>query len=331
MKKYFYLAIAAVVSVAFASCGGNDPEHKGDKKAAHTITIGEVTATTADITVTPKDAAAPYVWTIFDKAAVEETFGSNMDSVAIEFLAMMQEQFDGYIEDMGAEGLAEYGITDVPSMLEYFGYLVTGTDTYTYTDLAPETAYLVLAFNYDAANNAPCSKVATAEFTTPAVPRSTNKLTINVNPTTYMATITTTNNDPYFVYVETTSDYLQYNPDYTEAALAASINDWVALYQMYGFGLDVMEGIFYFQGNQTLDLAGEYMTAEDASGNYVPAYGEYIIYAAPYNAGVNGAAVYALVNYTASAAAPAAAPAVRFDVKKADTDKFNLGRRASIK
>lgn len=321
MKKYLYLALAAVLSVAIASC---DHENGGNKKGVdHTITIGEVTATSADITVTPKDNAAPYIWSILDKAAVDENLGTDYDSIGTYLCDTYAEQYEEFLGEYGADGLAQYGITSVATMMEYFGVLVSGVDNYTYEDLTPETEYLVFAFSYDSVNNAPCSKVATATFTTPAVPRSTNKLAIAVDPRTYVATVTTTNNDPYVFYCETTSEYLKYEPDYSAASLAESLEAWVYTYAMYGYSLDVLEGFMYFTGNQTIDLATEWMVAVDQQGNASPAYGEYVAYAAPFVAGVNGDPVNAMITYTAGAAvAPANAPAFRVAEKKVADNKI---------
>lgn len=301
MKKYFYLAIAAIVSVAFASCG-DEPGKKEDKKAVHTITVGEVTATTADITVTPKDAAAPYFWNIFEKEAIEAEFGTSYDSVASYLCEYYEEAYEELLDQYGASMLEQQGITDLASLLELNGLLVTGVDNYSYEGLSPETTYLVVAFSFDATTNRPSSAVATAEFTTLELPRSANRLTIAVNPTTYMATVTATNNDPYFFICEPTADYLKYNPDYTEASVAKSIDDWVASFQAYGITLTQLQGMCYFTGNQNIDIVTMFMTAEDGT----PIYGEYIAYAAPYNGGVNGTAVSTIFNYGNAAVAPAA-------------------------
>lgn len=104
-----------------------NPEEKPDQPTGDfsvNIAIADITATGATITTTPSDNETYYYWTVVDAQYLDYF---TADSIAEMLVAADIE--DGYtFEDL-------YGV-----------YVVTGTDTYTYSSLSPETEYAVIAF-----------------------------------------------------------------------------------------------------------------------------------------------------------------------------------------
>jgi len=316
MKKYLYLAIAAVLSVAFAACGNeNKPDNK--KGAAQTITVGEVTSTTAAITVTPKDAAVPFVWSIMEKAAVAEEFGTNYDSLANYFIAYYKEKYQGYVDEMGADQLAKYGITDFTSLLTYFGLLVEGEDNYTFEDLDPDTEYLAFAFSYDAANEAVASKVTTATFKTQQVQKISFSITVSENDTAVF--INPSTEDSYlasYIDKDTLAAY-NYTADTYFAAYVDYCKQMAEAYAAYGITFD------YFLGQGQM-----YLSKADLEAGHT-----YVLMAAAFQGSVQASDVAtAEYRYTGSAAAEAwHAPALMQEAKNIKIEvpakELRAGRR----
>lgn len=293
MKKFFYLAIAAVMSVALASCGGDkEPE----EKAAYAITISDVTATTANVTITPKDSAAYYYWNIIDAAEYQAILDGDYAEYEITDIA----SYNNYMIDFLVELYAQYGMDlDIVEDL-----LSKGKEQQVVEELEPETKYIIVAM---AANEQGiCSgEVCTAEFTTEGVPQSANKITL-----TYAngkININTTNNDPYIFWLETKEEYDQYQKDFSDASLKAEMDEW--------FNAGVAQYVDYaiMTGNASFNPATEFWT-NWFEGSM--AAGEYVAWAIPYNVVYNGPASYLTFNYAGGAAA-AAAPAYKLAKKVA--------------
>lgn len=152
MKKFFYLAIAAVMSVALASC-----DH-GDKpgKQIFTFEVADITGSAATITVKSADHDAFY-WdivakeTLADYASVEEYWNAEVKITAEDF-----EPYAALFEQL-------YGIATYE---EYVATMkLVDEDTYTYSDLTPETEYVIFAFKMGD-DMSILSAVETSEFTT---------------------------------------------------------------------------------------------------------------------------------------------------------------------
>lgn len=143
MKKFFAFVAAALVAFSFTACNENNPTPgKGGKFA---ILVENVTATTADVTVTPSDTSAYYYWSVFYAESVKE-FG---DSLGISL----------------AENLkAEYGSYDWDLVASYL--LTKGQDNYALTGLPSETDLAVVAIYLDSTYNV-LGEVGVKEFTTP--------------------------------------------------------------------------------------------------------------------------------------------------------------------
>lgn len=149
MKKFFYFAMIALVSVAFASCKPNDPVKKGPI----TLVVSNVETTTASFSCTPDDVKKPYLFTYYEKAAYDTL---TFDQITAEQV----EAMDFYIE---------------------FLAMITG-ETYTYADFAsvgvfedelegltPNTKYVAIAYYIDVETGKPVSEESITTFQTKAV------------------------------------------------------------------------------------------------------------------------------------------------------------------
>lgn len=268
MKKIFsFLLVAAGLVLGLASCEDNN------SKAHFAIEVSDITATSATVTIVPTDANELYYFDVMTKDQID-AFGS-YDELAEAYL--------DYIKQDIAQYQGQYTMEDVLSQ---------GTDAYTFPSLSPETEYIAFAFAVDAAYEF-TGVIETKTFTTAEVTPSSLQLSLAVS--SGILSVTASNNDPYFFFCETTEDYLTYNPDYSEASLAASIEDWAAMFEAYGAMMGVSVSDFVYNGN----ISGALSSLIEESG-------EYIAYAAPFAGVVNGTPAYVVFSYTApSAKAPA--------------------------
>jgi len=302
MKKYLYLAIAAV-AVAFAACG-NDPDKPGkdDKNAAFTIDVADVTSTTATVTVTPKDAQATYYWSLLEKEAVDAiNAGDYADEYGITDITSYATYMISYMVDL----YTQYGYSITVADL-----LTTGEDTYDYDGLDPDVTYVVYAVASDA--EGVCSgKAVTKEFATEAVQASTNHITLAY--TNGKINITTTNDDTYFFWIESKEEYDAYQADFSETSVAAECGEWLATLAQYGYTEYAI-----MTGNYQLDPAADFWnTWFDAEKNPIVAGTEYVAMAVPYAGAINGAAVSLVFTYQPAAAAPAQVKAAKNVVRTA--------------
>lgn len=284
MKKYFYFASVALMSVALASCEKKpeptpdptpDPEPETAVFAIQTTNIGAVTAT---VSVTPKDSDIVYY---FDVQDVETFTKAYADDAALfeDYTSYFDEACDYYTELLG-------------ETITWDDLMSVGADSYDFEELDPQTKYYAFAFQVDVKKKALVGKVEKTEFTTKELVMSDNQLTISVADN--VATVKTTNNDPYFFYVEPKEDWDEYVPNPTQEAIAAEIAEWVSTYKYYGSEPPI------FNGDMTEDLTTEWVKES----------GEYVVFAAPYSETVNGTAVYTVCTITVESTeeAPAQLP-----------------------
>ena len=153
MKKLFTLL--AMVGLAFASCtpeGPEGPNHGGNENqvlgaAEFEISVTNVSETSADLSIAPKQEGRTFYWNIVTEA-----------------------------------GLAEYATT-AAYMQEYYAYLKENIDAgvatweqildnapiqYTTSKLDPNTKYVLWAFGIDAAGNLTSADLSYVKFETPA-------------------------------------------------------------------------------------------------------------------------------------------------------------------
>lgn len=143
MKKIFSILAVALVAFSFASCNGNNPTPGKDGKFA--ILVENITATSADITVTPTDTAAYYFWSVY--------YAESIKNVGDSLGAYLAEDFK-----------AEYGSYDWDLVASYL--LTKGEDNYSFSELPSETDLAVVAFYLDSTYTV-LGEVGIKEFTTP--------------------------------------------------------------------------------------------------------------------------------------------------------------------
>ncbi len=232
---------------------------------AFTITVENIAAASADITVTPANDNIAYYWN-FTKAEsfdIAQIGKSNLDSY-IEYLTSLYAQY-------GME--MEFTYADIATK---------GADSYSATSLDPATEYVVYAFGYDTITGELTTAVATQSFTTVTVPASENVITLTYDT---KLNITTTNTDDYMVLIELKEDYDNYEPDMTQASLNAEVDSW-----------DFQDpSARILSGNKSVDPASYYIS--ETQGAVVEAGKEYIALVYPYSTedGVRNGDVVALV------------------------------------
>ena len=143
MKKIFSILAVALVAFSFASCNGNNPNPGKDGKFA--ILVENITATSADITVTPTDTAAYYFWSVYYAESIKNV-GDSLGAYLAEDLK------------------AEYGSYDWDLVASYL--LTKGEDNYSFSELPSETDLAVVAFYLDSTYTV-LGEVGIKEFTTP--------------------------------------------------------------------------------------------------------------------------------------------------------------------
>ena len=143
MKKIFSILAVALVAFSFASCNGNNPTPGKDGKFA--ILVENITATSADITVTPTDTAAYYYWTVYYAESIKEA-GDSLGAYLAEDLK------------------AEYGPYDWDVVAAYV--MSQGEVNYSFSELPSETDLAVVAFYLDSTYTV-LGEVGIKEFTTP--------------------------------------------------------------------------------------------------------------------------------------------------------------------
>ena len=143
MKKIFSILAVALVAFSFASCNGNNPTPGKDGKFA--ILVENITATSADITVTPTDTAAYYFWSVY--------YAESIKNVGDSLGAYLAEDFK-----------AEYGSYDWDLVASYL--LTKGEDNYSISGLPSETELAVVAIYLDSTYTV-IGEVGIKEFTTP--------------------------------------------------------------------------------------------------------------------------------------------------------------------
>ena len=130
MKKIFSILAVALVAFSFASCNGNNPTPGKDGKFA--ILVENITATSADITVTPTDTAAYYYWTVYYAESIKEAG----DSLGYYIAEDLKQECGSYDWDVVAayvmsQGEVNYSFSELPSETELAVVAIYLDSTYT--------------------------------------------------------------------------------------------------------------------------------------------------------------------------------------------------------
>ena len=151
MKKYLFIMLAAA-SVAIVSC---KPQPKPEKEVTFEISVSDVTAQEATVSVVPSDTSKLYYYAVIPSESAA-TFES-MEAMADTIMLYLKKQIDMY---------AAYGYT------RYFNELMDkGNASYTFDALSAQTSYTAFAFVADTVNLVHVGKVAVKAFTTAEVPQ----------------------------------------------------------------------------------------------------------------------------------------------------------------
>lgn len=241
------------------------------------ITVENITSTTADVTITPTDNNVTYYWTVWSAEVYDDVVNGAYAQYGIN----------------SAEDYLAYELSYYLSQYAAYGYTIddfvsVGVDTYSFTKFDPETDYVVVAAQVDASGNV-IGEVLVENFTTEAAAESENVITITYDDATGTLNITTTNNDPYFFYIETLAGYDEYQSSYLPEAVAAELQDWIETIESIGAYYDVYLEDYVFSGDQSFSLE-DFGIEED---------GDYIAMAVPYAGMINGEATSCIFNYVA--------------------------------
>lgn len=238
------------------------------------IAVDSITASSANITVTPISATNYFY---FDMASLE-------DYVENQYTT---ETFTDYLKNYVADYI-DYGYTY--EMLS--GYMLSqGEDDYMFTNLKPNTEYVVFAFTMDPTTWNATSEMDTVHFVTEAGEMSENVLTLDYVDGYVL--VTTTNDDPYFFVFESETSYLSYQEDYSQQSINNEIDLWISTMVYY----NRIENMIY-TGDQVIDI-NDFSTTlftENLST------GDYIVLVAGYNEYRNTDATYLTFYYDAETA-----------------------------
>ena len=236
MKKYLFIMLAAV-SVVIVSC---KPQPKPEKEVTFEISVSDVTAQEATVSVVPSDTSKLYYYSVIPSETAA-TFES-MEEMADTIMLYMKKQIDMY---------AAYGYTT------YFNEITDkGNASYTFDELSAQTSYTAFAFVADTVNLVHVGKVAVKAFTTTEVPQ-VNLMFEAANTDTAVWFLPNNDEITYLpLYVD--ADSLN---GYTISEFYEGYWEYIeAMYGMYGMTLDdlVAEGPVYI----TYDLL-------EAGHNYI--------------------------------------------------------------
>ena len=169
MKKYFFIAVAAVLGLALASCEKKPEAEVSPLK----IEVSDITGAGATVTVTCSTTDYFY----WDIASPEDLAGYANPYEYWVNESMITEEY--YNEN--AEAFAQYyGINSYDEIKAM--YLLTTEDTYDY-ELDPETEYVVFAFRLNEDLTLKSTLIDTVHFTTLEGP-SEEEIYYQLEPTT---------------------------------------------------------------------------------------------------------------------------------------------------
>ena len=148
MKKIFAIFAAALVAFGMSSCKGqNEPE----KKEGFTITVSNIAAKAATITVTPADTSVSYYCQVVAKVVYDEAYKGDDAKLFEDIQKSVKEEY----QHTGSIG----------------GWVKGGEHTYVQGDLYPESEYLAVVMLMDKEGNIPVgAKLYSKAFKTEKAP-----------------------------------------------------------------------------------------------------------------------------------------------------------------
>lgn len=226
-----------------------------------TISVSEITATGASVSITPAEENQTYLATVLEKSVIE---GFEDDAALV---AEVKSEMDDLIEYY-----TQYGYT-----VSYADFCYTGADVMPVSSLDPETEYAVIAYGIDTETAAATTAVEAAYFTTTEAAQSENVLTLTYEDGKLY--VKTTTNDPWIYIPESVAEYNKYQADLSQESVNAEMDDWAYTLDYYG-----VSDVFTFTGDQTIDLNEVYSNYFSSAG--LVAGTEYMVLAAGYADGL---------------------------------------------
>lgn len=275
MKKILNLMLVALMATALVACHGNDPKDPTEN-AFCKIEVANVTGTSADITITPKDTLAPYYVLILP----EEYYADykTLDSLnayfneEAEYWAMLYEYFG---MEFDIEELLYRGVIEAPI-----------------DELEGETTYYIIAVAYDEALQALAGDIVVKDFTT-LVDEGGNEGGNGGNEGG--------DDDPYYSFEPTTASTvnLTFPADSAEALNYADYYEVGTNFSVFLWDAQDMISLDFIAPAGAAQLpAGTYTVATEAYAENTLAPGNYYLYSNNYGgsyAVIGGAEAYWIV------------------------------------
>lgn len=239
VKNLLMMALA-VFSLSFASCGkddgvgveddgteetpgGEDTEDPDDNEDAvvFTISVTDIKATGATVSVVPSDATVTYYFDVIEKTELDEYADAKVFiEELIDDMIAYAESYDKSLADM----------------------LSTGNDSFTYySGLMPSTEYYAYAVGIDADGNI-TSDVSTETFTTAETVPSSN--TFTVTESNGYIEVTPSNNDPYVWDIYSTASLSGFSDDEIISGVISGLGEDLPIYTATGVdGYDYSEAL----------------------------------------------------------------------------------------
>lgn len=218
MKKLFNLLLMGTM-VALVACDPINPNPTPTPTATtFEITVSDITATTANVSVKPSNDTVYYLTDLLEEDELQEY--ASIEAYADSLL----DYLPAYVEWYNANYGPYYGEIAIEDMF------VKGLDEYDYEELEPSTKHYVFAFQVDLNEMKRVGDVTTKEFTTLELKKSENIITFNHNEGDTIINITTTNSDDYFwTYIEKDTLAHYYDGDAAEC-FAETVEYWADYY-----------------------------------------------------------------------------------------------------
>lgn len=217
MKKLFNLLLMGTM-VALVACDPVNPNPTPTPTATtFEITVSDITATTANVSVKPSNDTVYYFTDLLEEDDLQEY--ASIEAYADSLL----DYIPAYVEWYNANYGPYYGKITIEDMF------IKGLDEYDYEELEPSTKHYVFAFQVDLNEMKRVGDVTTKEFTTPELKKSENIISFNHNEGDTIINITTTNEDDYF-FVYIAKDTLNKYFDSPEECFESSLEYYVDYY-----------------------------------------------------------------------------------------------------
>ena len=223
MKKYLMM-ILAVATLAFTAC---DPNKPGKDAVTFQITVSDLTATTATVTVVPSDANVFYYFDICTEKYFNDSLKGDDKALAADII----EYFDDELLQVLSKGETN--------------------NSYDFTGLTPGTKYIAYAFRVNAEAGELVGKVQKVDFTTTEIAQVSLSFQVTSNDTAFF--FTPSSNEIEYLATMIQTDTLtahNFTPEtYWEEYGLGYYKQMVYIYTMYGYSVDLsyfaMSGGFY--------------------------------------------------------------------------------------